>query len=214
MSIPCARAVPKNTVLARSLSSQGVPCCESEDPYLLLLVKLYRFLARRTDSRFNKVVLRRLYRRRTTLLKRESVRRARNRYSLTSRSRYGSSDLGRPSRSRASPARSASRTRPTPTSTPSSPSAPSPTTRARNRYSLTSRSRYGSSDLGAVRWPFLTWWRSMSSPVPVARQPPAPVGLAHRPPGQQVEQGLHRQAHRRHRAGTGPPTWGRCAGPS
>ncbi|GAA6042445.1 hypothetical protein JCM8097_008456 [Rhodosporidiobolus ruineniae] len=33
----------------------------SEDPYLLLLVKLYRFLARRTDSRFNKVILRRLY---------------------------------------------------------------------------------------------------------------------------------------------------------
>ncbi|CEH14959.1 60s ribosomal protein l18 [Ceraceosorus bombacis] len=34
---------------------------KSEDPYLLLLVKLYRFLARRTDSRFNKVVLRRLF---------------------------------------------------------------------------------------------------------------------------------------------------------
>ncbi|UZJ51680.1 hypothetical protein CBS101457_001000 [Exobasidium rhododendri] len=34
---------------------------KSEDPYLLLLVKLYRFLARRTDSRFNKTVLRRLY---------------------------------------------------------------------------------------------------------------------------------------------------------
>ncbi|MBW0469019.1 hypothetical protein O181_008734 [Austropuccinia psidii MF-1] len=34
---------------------------KSEDPYLLLLVKLYRFLARRTDSNFNKVVLRRLY---------------------------------------------------------------------------------------------------------------------------------------------------------
>ncbi|BGP19652.1 hypothetical protein JCM10213v2_007748 [Rhodosporidiobolus nylandii] len=33
----------------------------SEDPYLLLLVKLYRFLARRTDSKFNKVILRRLY---------------------------------------------------------------------------------------------------------------------------------------------------------
>ena len=32
---------------------------KSQDPYLLLLVKLYRFLARRTDSRFNKVVLRR-----------------------------------------------------------------------------------------------------------------------------------------------------------
>ncbi|GAA6023377.1 hypothetical protein JCM11491_006452, partial [Sporobolomyces phaffii] len=34
---------------------------QSEDPYLMLLVKLYRFLARRTESRFNKVVLRRLY---------------------------------------------------------------------------------------------------------------------------------------------------------
>jgi len=34
---------------------------KSEDPYLLLLVKLYRFLARRTDSRFNKVVLKRLF---------------------------------------------------------------------------------------------------------------------------------------------------------
>ncbi|KAF8075982.1 60S ribosomal protein L18 [Lyophyllum atratum] len=34
---------------------------KSEDPYLLLLVKLYRFLARRTDSGFNKVVLQRLF---------------------------------------------------------------------------------------------------------------------------------------------------------
>ncbi|KAI0002939.1 60S ribosomal protein L18 [Russula compacta] len=33
----------------------------SEDPYLLLLVKLYRFLARRTDSKFNKVILHRLF---------------------------------------------------------------------------------------------------------------------------------------------------------
>ncbi|CEQ39402.1 SPOSA6832_00918, partial [Sporobolomyces salmonicolor] len=38
---------------------------KSEDPYLLLLVKLYRFLARRTDSRFNKVILRRLYQSKT-----------------------------------------------------------------------------------------------------------------------------------------------------
>ncbi|EJT49316.1 60S ribosomal protein L18-B [Trichosporon asahii var. asahii CBS 2479] len=38
---------------------------KSEDPYLLLLVKLYRFLARRTDSRFNKVVLRRLFQSKT-----------------------------------------------------------------------------------------------------------------------------------------------------
>ena len=34
---------------------------KSEDPYLLLLVRLFRFLARRTDSQFNKVVLRRLF---------------------------------------------------------------------------------------------------------------------------------------------------------
>ncbi|KAH9950046.1 60S ribosomal protein L18 [Amylocystis lapponica] len=33
----------------------------SEDPYLALLVKLYRFLARRTDSSFNKVILHRLF---------------------------------------------------------------------------------------------------------------------------------------------------------
>jgi large subunit ribosomal protein L18e len=38
---------------------------KSEDPYLLLLVKLYRFLARRTDSAFNKVVLKRLFQSRT-----------------------------------------------------------------------------------------------------------------------------------------------------
>ncbi|TRM68551.1 ribosomal protein L18e/L15P [Schizophyllum amplum] len=34
---------------------------KSEDPYLLLLVKLYRFLARRTDAPFNKVILHRLF---------------------------------------------------------------------------------------------------------------------------------------------------------
>jgi len=34
---------------------------KSQDPYLLLLVKLYRFLARRTHSSFNKVILRRLF---------------------------------------------------------------------------------------------------------------------------------------------------------
>src|SRR2546423_724954 len=33
----------------------------SKNVYLLLLVRLYRFLARRTDSRFNKVVLKRLF---------------------------------------------------------------------------------------------------------------------------------------------------------
>jgi large subunit ribosomal protein L18e len=34
---------------------------KSDNVYLKLLVKLYRFLARRTDSSFNKVVLRRLF---------------------------------------------------------------------------------------------------------------------------------------------------------
>jgi len=33
---------------------------KSEDPYLHLLVRLYRFLARRTQSRFNRVILKRL----------------------------------------------------------------------------------------------------------------------------------------------------------
>jgi large subunit ribosomal protein L18e len=33
---------------------------KSENPYVLLLVKLYRFLARRTDAKFNKIVLKRL----------------------------------------------------------------------------------------------------------------------------------------------------------
>ncbi|KAI3657628.1 hypothetical protein MP638_001347 [Amoeboaphelidium occidentale] len=34
---------------------------KSENVYLRLLVKLYRFLARRTDSNFNKVILKRLF---------------------------------------------------------------------------------------------------------------------------------------------------------
>ncbi|XP_050524302.1 60S ribosomal protein L18 [Daktulosphaira vitifoliae] len=34
---------------------------KSKDVYLLLLVKLYRFLARRTRSHFNKIILRRLF---------------------------------------------------------------------------------------------------------------------------------------------------------
>ena len=34
---------------------------ESQNPYLRLLVKLYRFLSRRTDSPFNAVVLKRLF---------------------------------------------------------------------------------------------------------------------------------------------------------
>ncbi len=39
---------------------------QSENPYLRLLVKLYRFLARRTDSKFNGVVLKRLFMSRTS----------------------------------------------------------------------------------------------------------------------------------------------------
>merc|ERR1711935_33135 len=34
---------------------------KSDDVYIRLLVKLYRFLARRTDARFNKIVLHRLF---------------------------------------------------------------------------------------------------------------------------------------------------------
>merc|ERR1712150_195870 len=37
----------------------GAP--KSGDIYLSLLVKLYRFLARRTDSKFNKIILKRLF---------------------------------------------------------------------------------------------------------------------------------------------------------
>merc|ERR1712157_531980 len=33
----------------------------SQDPYLRILVKLYRFLARRTDAKFNQVILKRLF---------------------------------------------------------------------------------------------------------------------------------------------------------
>eukprot|EP00449_Zooxanthella_nutricula_P033238 CAMPEP_0198491840 /NCGR_PEP_ID=MMETSP1462-20131121/3058_1 /TAXON_ID=1333877 /ORGANISM="Brandtodinium nutriculum, Strain RCC3387" /LENGTH=90 /DNA_ID=CAMNT_0044220469 /DNA_START=65 /DNA_END=333 /DNA_ORIENTATION=+ len=33
---------------------------KSENPYVRLLIKLYKFLARRTESKFNKVILKRL----------------------------------------------------------------------------------------------------------------------------------------------------------
>jgi len=36
-------------------------CPQSKDVYLLLLVKLYRYLARRTGAKFNKIVLKRLF---------------------------------------------------------------------------------------------------------------------------------------------------------
>ena len=38
---------------------------KSDDIYLRLLVKLYRFLARRTDAKFNKIVLKRMFMSRT-----------------------------------------------------------------------------------------------------------------------------------------------------
>lgn len=38
----------------------------SDDPYLALLIKLYRFLARRTGAAFNETVLKRLYQSRST----------------------------------------------------------------------------------------------------------------------------------------------------
>ena len=34
---------------------------KSQDIYLRLLVKLYRFLARRSDAKFNKIILKRLF---------------------------------------------------------------------------------------------------------------------------------------------------------
>lgn len=39
---------------------------KSENPYLALLVQLYRFMARRTDAKFNTLVLRRLFMSRTS----------------------------------------------------------------------------------------------------------------------------------------------------
>merc|ERR1711865_651227 len=34
--------------------------CKSQNPYIRLLCKLYKFMARRTDSKFNKVIFKRL----------------------------------------------------------------------------------------------------------------------------------------------------------
>lgn len=39
---------------------------KSENPYLALLVQIYRFLARRTDAKFNSIVMRRLFMSRTS----------------------------------------------------------------------------------------------------------------------------------------------------
>jgi len=43
------------------IKSHARSAAASENPYIQLLVKLYRFLARRTDSPFNAVVLKRLF---------------------------------------------------------------------------------------------------------------------------------------------------------
>jgi len=45
----------------RHISNKNRSSPKSGNVYLKLLVKLYRFLARRTDSKFNKVILRRLF---------------------------------------------------------------------------------------------------------------------------------------------------------
>jgi len=50
-----------NTLPGRIAGNSHSFSSTSDNVYLKLLVKLYRFLARRTDSAFNKVVLRRLF---------------------------------------------------------------------------------------------------------------------------------------------------------
>merc|ERR1712166_1477975 len=61
----------KNTKMAIDISHRGMrasrdrkvrrKATKSNDLYLNMLVKLYRFLARRTDSKFNKILLKRLF---------------------------------------------------------------------------------------------------------------------------------------------------------
>merc|ERR1711907_62434 len=41
--------------------NSGRTAPKSENPYIRLLVKLYRFMARRVESNFNKVILKRLF---------------------------------------------------------------------------------------------------------------------------------------------------------
>merc|ERR1711918_272007 len=45
----------------KATQKRGRQAPVSENLYLRLLVKLYRFLARRTDAKFNQVVLKRLF---------------------------------------------------------------------------------------------------------------------------------------------------------
>ncbi|EYE97298.1 60S ribosomal eL18 domain-containing protein [Aspergillus ruber CBS 135680] len=58
LSIPAAMGIDLDRHHVRSTHRKAP---KSENVYLQVLVKLYRFLARRTDSNFNKVVLRRLF---------------------------------------------------------------------------------------------------------------------------------------------------------
>ena len=57
----CANSFPGIDTVNQHARSSHRKAPRSENPYLKLLVKLYRFLARRTDANFNKVVLKRLY---------------------------------------------------------------------------------------------------------------------------------------------------------
>jgi hypothetical protein len=58
-------AVRKLHVLSAHCANHGAHSF-LQDPYLALLVKLYRFLARRTGSSFNETVLKRLFMSRTS----------------------------------------------------------------------------------------------------------------------------------------------------
>ena len=49
----------------RRVGRKARKTCKSENPYLKLLIKLYRFLERRTETKFSKVILKRLYQSRT-----------------------------------------------------------------------------------------------------------------------------------------------------
>ncbi|KAJ2724887.1 60S ribosomal protein L18 [Coemansia sp. Benny D115] len=52
---------PGIDIANKHVKSKNRTAPQSDNVYLLLLVKLYRFLARRTNSNFNKVVLKRLF---------------------------------------------------------------------------------------------------------------------------------------------------------
>ena len=66
-AVACARPLPATMGIdivgggRKATAKSGRVAPVSENLYLRLLVKLYRFLARRTDAKFNKVVLKRLF---------------------------------------------------------------------------------------------------------------------------------------------------------